>query len=211
MFKKLLLLGLFIIGANQTFAQSGTIEANTGGFSFIPAFASTNPHFILNLNTNNKKRLSGHIISNIRMQNGIPTNIIFIGRYKVIDQKFKLIVGYHIPAVQINDDFTVKSFRAQEITASYPLTNSFTFSTFFLHGEGTNFDFNANLFCFNGSYNKKNFNFLTQYYLLNLDNTYGVSETISYKLSNKFSLKGFINKTLSNGDTKWTLGLNYKL
>ncbi len=192
-------------------AQSGSIEASTGGFSFVPAFASTDPHFILNLNTNERNRLSGHIISNIRMENGIPRNLIIIGRYKLIDQKLKVVVGYHLPALQIKDDFTVDSFRGQEMTALYPITNSFIFSTFFLHGEGTNFDFNANLLSFNGVYIKKNFNFLTQFYFLNLENTKGMSETITYKINNKFSLRGFVNKTLTDGDTKWTLGLKYNL
>jgi len=211
MIKRILITTVLVLIAKISVAQSLSIEANTGGFSFIPAFASTDPHFILNVSTSTDHRLSGHLISNIRMENGMPRNMIFISRYKLVDQKLKVILGYHLPAFQIKDDYTIDSFKALEITTIYPVTNSFTLGTYFLHGEGRNFDFNANLLSFNGSYNKGKFNFLTQYYFLDLDNVKGIAETINYKLNDKFYLKAFFNHTFSNGDFKWTLGLRYHL
>jgi len=53
--------------------------------------------------------------------------------------------------------------------------------------------------------------FLTQAYVLDMDNTYGMAETIAYKLSNQFSLKAFAAKIISSGELKWTVGVKYNL
>jgi len=53
--------------------------------------------------------------------------------------------------------------------------------------------------------------FLTQAYVLDMDNTYGMAETIAYKLSNQFSLKAFATKIISSGELKWTVGVKYNL
>jgi hypothetical protein len=55
------------------------------------------------------------------------------------------------------------------------------------------------------------FGFPSQGYILDLDQTFNVAETVSYSLNPRFSLKGFVNQTLSNNDFKWTLGLAHKL
>lgn len=211
MIKRILLVIAVSLITKISYSQSLSIESSTGGFAFIPSFASTDPHFILNANTNLEHRLSGHLISNIRMENGLPRNLILIGRYKLVDQKLKVILGFHLPAFQIKDDYTVNSFIAQEITTSYSISEAVIIGTYFLHGEGRNFDFNGNLLSFNSSLNSGNFNFLTQFYLVNIDNTKGVAQTIAYKLNDKFSLKAFATKIVTSGDFKWTLGLKYNL
>jgi hypothetical protein len=47
-----------------TFAQAqyASFEASTGGFSFIPAFTSEDPHIIVNAGTTDSKRLSFHLL-----------------------------------------------------------------------------------------------------------------------------------------------------
>jgi NADH:ubiquinone oxidoreductase subunit B-like Fe-S oxidoreductase len=58
----LLLLG----GSFLSFAHTGSIEVNTGGFSFIPAFTSREPNLIINAGTNPQKRLTGHLMYMMR-------------------------------------------------------------------------------------------------------------------------------------------------
>ena len=209
--KKLLLLSAFVLIAKISFGQYASIEASTGGFSFIPAFASSEPHFILTAGTSSKHRLSAHLLTNIRMENGLPRNFILISRYRLIDQKLKMNVGIYLPAFQITDDYTVNSFFTQDVSISYPISESVTIGTFYLHGKGRNFYHNSNFLSFNTTVIKGKMSYLTQAYVLDMDNTYGMSETLAYTLNEKFSLKAFATKIISSGEFKWTVGLKYNL
>ena len=192
-------------------AQYANIEASTGGFSFIPAFTSDAPHFVINAGTNENKALSFHLLSTVRMSNFTPRGVVFISRYKLIDKKLKATVGIHLPAIQISDDYNVDTFFAQEFIANYEVTKNVTVGAFYLHGKGKNNDFEANFLSFNANVVQGNFSFLSQLYGLDLDRTYGVSETISYKLNKNIDIRGFVNKTLSDGKSNWTLGARYSL
>jgi hypothetical protein len=192
-------------------AQYANIEASTGGFSFIPAFTSDDPHFVINAGTNENKALSFHLLSTVRMSNYTPRGVVFISRYKLIDKKFKATVGIHLPAIQISDDYHVDTFFAQEFIASYPVSKTVAISALYLHGKGKNNDFEANFLSFNTNIVQGDFSFLTQLYGLDLDHTYGVSETITYKVNKNIDFRGFANKTISNGKFNWTLGARYNL
>ncbi len=192
-------------------AQSASFEASTGGFSFIPAFTSEDPHLIINAGTNENKKLSFHLLSTIRLSNLTPRSVVFISRYKVIDKKLKVNIGIHLPALQISEDYLVDTFFAQELITSYELSKSVSIGSFYLHGKGRNNDFEANFLAFNTTVNKGNFSFVSQLYGLDVDNTYGVSETITYKINKNIAARGFANKTISNGKFNWTLGLRYNL
>lgn len=106
------ILGLaFVCSFSSTLtAQQGSIELSSGGFSFVPNFTSEDPHFILNMSTSSEKRLSAHLLSLVRTENLVPRNAILITRYQLLDRRFKLSVGTHLPAFQINDDYTVDPF-----------------------------------------------------------------------------------------------------
>lgn len=192
-------------------AQYANFEASTGGFSFIPAFTSEDPHLIINAGTNDSKPLSFHLLSTVRLSNFTPRGVVFISRYKLIDKKLKATVGIHLPAIQISDDYLVDTFFAQEFIANYPVSDNVTIGAFYLHGKGKNNDFEANFLAFNTNVVQGDFSFLSQAYVLDLDHTYGISETISYKWNNKIDLRAFANKTLSDGKFNWTLGARYNL
>jgi len=192
-------------------AQHASFEASTGGFSFIPAFTSEDPHLIVNAGTTDTKRLSFHLLSTIRLENFNPRGVIFMSRYKFIDKKLKASIGVHLPAIQIDKELHVDTFFAQEVIASYPLSNKWSLGLFYLHGEGRNNDFKANFLALSTTLVEGNFNFLTQAYGLDLDSTYGVSETITYKVTKSIDFRGFANKTISNGKFNWTLGARYNL
>lgn len=192
-------------------AQYANFEASTGGFSFIPAFTSEDPHLIINAGTNESKRLSLHLLSTIRLSNLTPRGVVFISRYKLVDKKLKVNIGVHLPALQISKDYLVDTFFAQELITSYELSKSVSIGTFYLHGKGKNNDFEANFLAFNTNVVRGNFTFVSQLYGLDMDNTYGVSETITYKINKNIDARGFANKTISDGKFNWTLGARYNL
>lgn len=103
---KLILSLALAVSAIQLHAQYGSVELSSGGFSFVPNFTSEDPHFILNMGTSSEKRLSAHLLSLVRTENLVPRNAILITRYQLLDQRFKLSVGTHLPAFQINDDYS---------------------------------------------------------------------------------------------------------
>ncbi|MBP6181256.1 hypothetical protein [Flavobacterium sp.] len=208
---KTLLIIISFLFSSLTHAQYANFEASTGGFSFIPAFTSDSPHLIINAGTNNNKRLSFHLLSTVRLSNLTPRGVVFISRYKLVDKKLKLNIGVHLPAIQISDDYLVDTFFAQELIASYELSKKVSVGAFYLHGKGKNNDFEANFLSFNTNIVQGNFSFLSQLYGLDMDETYGISETITYKINKNIDVRGFANKTISDGKFNWTLGARYNL
>ncbi len=202
---------LFVLIASSAYSQYGSVELNTGGFSLVPAFTDDQPNFIINLGTATDKRVSGSLIANIRVDGMKPRGGIFITRYKLIDKKLKLQLGAHLPAFQVDEDFHMDTFFAREVLATYQLNESVGFTGMFIRGTGMNNDFKMKLFNFMTIIRKNSFVFATQVYGMDFENTYGIAQTISYTLSEKFSINGFLNKTLSNGSSISTLGLRYHL
>jgi len=190
-----------------TYGQYGSLELSSGGFSFVPAFTDNNPNLILNAGTATNGLIPGHMIANVRMTTMNLRGLIFISRLKLSDKKFKLSAGIHLPVLQIDETFKTDSFFAQEVIASYPLSDKVQLSSMYIHGKGRNNDLEINLLTLNVNVIKGNFSFLSQLYLLDLDNTSGIAEHVNYKLTDKWDLRGFINYTLSENDFIWTLGL----
>ena len=202
---------LFVLIASSAYSQYGSVELNTGGFSLVPAFTDDQPNFIINLGSATDKRVSGSLIANIRVDGMKPRGGIFITRYKLVDKKLKLQLGAHLPAFQVDEDFHMDTFFAREVLATYQLNESVGFTGMFIRGTGMNNDFKMKLFNFMTIIRKNSFVFATQVYGMDFENTYGIAQTISYTLSEKFSINGFLNKTLSNGSSISTLGLRYHL
>ncbi len=202
---------LFVLIASSAYSQYGSVELNTGGFSLVPAFTDDQPNFIINLGSATDKRVSGSLIANIRVDGMKPRGGIFITRYKLVDKKLKLQLGAHLPAFQVDEDFHMDTFFAREVLATYQLNESVGFTGMFIRGTGMNNDFKMKLFNFITIIRKNSFVFATQLYGMDYENTYGIAQTISYTLSEKFSINGFLNKTLSNGSSISTLGLRYHL
>ena len=202
---------LFVLIASSAYSQYGSVELNTGGFSLVPAFTDDQPNFIINLGSATDKRVSGSLIANIRVDGMKPRGGIFITRYKLVDKKLKLQLGAHLPAFQVDEDFHMDTFFAREVLATYQLNESVGFTGMFIRGTGMNNDFKMKLFNFMTIIRKNSFVFAIQVYGMDFENTYGIAQTISYTLSEKFSINGFLNKTLSNGSSISTLGLRYHL
>ena len=195
--------------AVQVDAQYGSVELSSGGFSFIPDFTSRDPHIILSAGTGTGKRLSAHFLSLIRTDNLTPRNAIFITRYQLIDRRFKLSIGTHLPGLQITDDFTVDSFFGQEVLTNYRINDKWSLRSMYLHGKGRNLDLEMNFFTAGAAYAKGKLNTYSQFWILDLDNAFGISQSVGHQLSPHYSLRLFANQTLSNGgDFIWTVGLS---
>ena len=189
-------------------AQHGSIELSSGGFSFVPNFTSEDPHFIVNMGTNSEKKFSAHLLSLVRANNLVPRNAIVITRYKVLDKRFKLSVGAHIPAIQINDDYSVDSFFAQEVLTDYQINDRWSVRSMYLHGKGRNLDLEIHFFTAGAAYRKGKFSSYSLFWVLDLDNGFGLSQSFGYQLGKKLTLNAFANQTLSTGDFIWTVGLS---
>lgn len=208
--KQLLALCL-ILTAFSLNAQTGSIEMSSGGFSFIPAFTSKEPNIIINASTNPKKRLTGSLMYMMRMKSMTPTTVALFTRYRFVDRKFKAIVGIHIPAFQMTEDYEVTSFFGRELTLSYPVSEKLTLGSFILNGNARNTDFKVTLVSGNTNYHHNKWNLLTQGYYLTVGDLTGIAETISYDINKHFQAKAFCNYTLTNGEVIATVGLKYNL
>ena len=194
-------------------SQYGSIEFNTGGFSFIPLFTSNKPHFILRAGTNEKKRLSINLINLIMMDGFHPANYSLITRYKLIDKKLKLSIGVQLPGYRLFENEEYKARSVQSIRASISLNPKTDFLFLYLHGEGKNFEMNNNFY---SVYFRKTFKKLvsnSQIYILftslEPDSSYGIAQKISYRLKDKISLNFFINKSLTNEVFNKTFGIQF--
>jgi len=208
--KQLLIVCLVIASFSLT-AQTGSIEMSTGGFSFIPAFTSKEPNLIINAGTNPKKRLTGHLMYMMRIQSMTPTTVALFTRYRFIDKKFKAIIGIHMPAFQMTEDYEVTSFFGRELTMSYPVSKKMSVGSFILNGQARNTDFKVTLISGNTNYHHKKWNFLSQGYYLSVGDLTGVAETISYDINEHFQAKAFGNYTLTDGQVIGTISLKYNL
>lgn len=202
----------FLVCSNVK-SQYGSIEFNTGGFSFIPLFTSNKPHFILRAGTNEKKRLSINLINLIMMDGFHPANYSLITRYKLIDKKLKLSIGVQLPGYRLFENEEYKARSVQSIRASISLNPKTDFLFLYLHGEGKNFEMNNNFY---SVYFRKTFKKLvsnSQIYILftslEPDSSYGIAQKISYRLKDKISLNFFINKSLTNEVFNKTFGIQF--
>jgi hypothetical protein len=209
--KQLLAICLIILSIGSSKAQTGSIEMSTGGFSFIPAFTSKEPNLIINASTNPKRRLTGNLMYMMRVQSMTPTTVVLITRYKFLDKKFKAILGIHMPAFQMTEDYKVTSFFGRELTLNYPVSKKMSVGSFILNGQARNTDFKVTLISGNTNYHHKNWNLLTQGYYLSVGDLTGIAETISYDINSHFQAKAFGNYTLTDGNVIGTVGLKYNL
>lgn len=209
--KQYLFATLFFLSTINVYAQTGSIEMSTGGFSFIPAFTSKEPNIIINASTNPKRRLTASMMYMMRIKSMTPTTVALFTRYRFIDRKFKAIVGIHIPAFQMTEQYKVTSFFGRELTMVYPINEKWNVGSFILNGNARNTDFKVTLVSGNTNFRHKKWGLLTQAYYLSVGELTGVAETITFDLNKHFQAKAFGNYTITDGKAIATVGLNYKL
>lgn len=201
-----------------SYSQSGSIELNSGGFSFVPIFTSDKPHIIFRGSTNNKKRLSLNLIHLIMLDGFTPSNYMLTARYKIVDKKFNLSIGTEFPGgyrVLKNEEY--RSRNVHEIRSSYPINSKTKLSFLYMHGQGRNFEMSNNFYAFYFQRNLKKFTASSQVYalyssLLN-EPIAGVAQKVSVRLKDKIILNLFINSSIAGEDyiSNKTIGLEFYL
>lgn len=194
-----------------SFAQYGRIELNTGGFSPIPAFSDDKPNIVFGAGTNPNKRLSAHVIGNIRVEGKYLRSIIFMTQYKLIDKRIKLSIATHLPVLDVSEDFHTDTFFAQDARISYGINEKSSIMLQFVHGKGVNNDLEIFLLSLSHNLKAGKFNFQTQFYGVDYEHTWGMAERINYQVSKKIYLAGFYNKGIGGSPDISTFGLGYNL
>jgi hypothetical protein len=203
---------LLVLISQLALSQYGSLELSSGGFSLVPAFTDTAPNFILNAGTSENKLLSAHLIGNVRVNGMNPRSFIFITRAKLLgkkESKLKLTAGIHLPVLQIDEDYHVQTYFAQEVIAKYPLSKKFLLNAMYIHGKGRNNDLEINLITLTGVLLQNKFSFVPQVYYLDLDRTIGVAQGVNYRLNPRFDLRGFLNYTITSNTFIGTFGIRY--
>lgn len=200
---------LALLFSSVLFAQYGSVELNSGGFSPVPAFTDSHPNLVIHAGTSSEKRLSAHLIANVRIEGTYLRSAIFVTRYQLINKRFKLAIATHLPVIQVSEEFLTDTFFAREVTASYELDSNSSLGMLFVRGQGLNNDLRLKLLSLYHRINVGKFSFHTQVFGVDLDNTYGKAENINYRLSDRMFLSAFYNKSLSNGPDNRTIGIGY--
>ena len=204
--------------SSYTFSQTGSIEINSGGFSFIPIFTSDKPHIIFRGSTNDKNRFSLNLLSLVMLDGLTPSNYMLTARYKIFDKKFKFILGAEFPGgyrVLENEDY--RSRNVYEIRSSYPINSKMKLSLLYMHGVGRNFDMTNNFYSlyFHCEFKKIKIMTSSQIYILYSDllnePSAGIAPKISFKLKEKILLNLFINRSFLGEEKIFnrTIGLEF--
>ena len=142
-----------------------------------------------------------------------PANYSLISRYKLIDKKFKLKIGFQLPGYRLFENEEYKARHVEEVRASFSINHNTDLLFLYIHGEGKNFFMNNNFYSI---YFRKSFKKLvttSQLYILftNLkpESTHGIAQKISYQLKDKISLNFFINKSLTDEVFNNTFGIQF--
>ena len=206
--------GIYLISSNS-FSQYGSIEINTGGFSFIPIFTSDKPHIIFRVGTDQNRRFSLNLINLVMIDGLTPSNYSLIARYKLIDKRLQLQIGTQFPGYRVLENEEYKSRYVHEIRSSYPINSSTNLLFLYMHGIGRNFEMNNNFYSFYFQKIFKKFIATTQFYQLYSSlasgPSAGVAQKISFMLSKKIKLNGFLNKSISGDEDIFnkTIGVEY--
>lgn len=159
-FKKTILLTCLVFLAGYAISQqkdstkaelnfSGTINANSNGFSLVPTFSLGKPAIQTGFNISGKGRLSFQPQIWYSMLDYKPWSFIFIWRYKLVQQeKFQLVLGAHAPAINfksatVNEDGEEKDvikarrfYPALEVLPSYQINKDISVGMYYLFGVG---------------------------------------------------------------------------
>ena len=211
----LLYLLLFFLINYYSYSQYGSIEINTGGFSFIPIFTSDKPHMIIRAGTDQSKSFTLNLLNLVIIDGLAPTNYSLIARYRVTNKKFKLYVGTQFPGYRLLENEEFRSRYVHELRASYPINSKTNIKFLYMHAIGRNFEMNNNFYSVYFQKKIKKFLAVSQFYILYTsllnEPSSGIAQNISYQLSKNMKLNFFLNKSISGESDIFnkTFGIEY--
>lgn len=245
---KTILLFFFCLAATVSFSQKidstkrelnfgGTVSATNNGFSLVPTFSLGKPALMTNLSLSGKGRFSFEPMFWYSMLDFKPWSFIFISRYKLVRrEKFNLIVGTHLPAVNFTTTSVVKDsvrqdliearrfFPVGELILGYRFSKYFSLGAYILFGKGL--DKSASTtntfvslrpdFDFIPISEKYFLKFNPQFYYLKMNENDGFYTAASLTLARKncpFSISAMANRVLKSEinvkDFDWNVSLTY--
>lgn len=222
----------------STLHLSGTINANSNGFSLVPTFSLGKPAVQAGLNiSGNKGRFSFHPQVWYSMLDYKPWSLIFIWRYKLVKKdKFEFIVGTHAPAINfksatVTENGVVKDvvkarrfYPAIEILPYYHINKNVSISFYYLFGTGIEKEVSSknHFLSFRTDFNdipltKQIFlRFNPQVYYLAIDDADGIYAAGGLTLAHHkwpLSIGTMFNKALKSSikvsDFEWNVGMTY--
>lgn len=221
----------------QVLNFSGTINANSNGFSFVPTFSLGKPAVQTGFNISRNRRLSFHPQFWYSMLDYKPWSFIFIWRYQLVKQdKFQLVLGTHAPAINfksatVSEDGVVKDvikarrfYPALEIIPVYQIKKDVSLSIYYLFGTGIESEVTSknHFLSFRADFNdipltKQLYLKLNpQFYYLKIDDADGIYLAGSLGLAHRkwpFSVSTMMNKALKSdvnaSDFEWNVGLTW--
>ncbi len=222
----------------STLNFSGSISANSNGFSFVPTFSLGKPAVQTGFNiSGNKGRLSFHPQFWYSMLDYKPWSFIFIWRYKLVKkEKFEFVVGTHAPAINfksatVTEDGVEKDvikarrfYPAVEIIPVYHIKKDISLGIYYLFGTGIETEVNSkNHFLsirpdFNNIPLTKQvyLRFNPQFYYLKIDDLDGIYAAAGLTLAHRkypLSIGTMMNKALKSeidvSDFEWNVGVTY--
>lgn len=126
----------------------GNVSVTNNGFSFIPTFSLGKPAAIVQLAIDGGKRGSFEPEFRYSLE-GKPWSFVFIWRYKLVKRdKFQLMVGTHLPALNFKTVAVVKSgdslnviqssrfFPVVELSPNWLVSKNIGIGLFYLYGRG---------------------------------------------------------------------------
>ncbi len=242
------LLGLFFF-SQTAFAQkadstkkalliSGSINANSNGFSFVPTFSLGKPAVQTGFNIMREKgRFSAHPQFWYSMLDYKPWSFIFIWRYKLLKkEKFDLAIGTHAPAINFRSATVIENgiekdvikarrfYPALEILPVYRIKKDIALSVYYLFGTGIEKEVSSknHFLSLRPDFNniplgKQLFLRLNpQFYYLRIDQLDGFYAAGSLTLAHRkrpFSIGSTVNKALKTDiqtkNFEWNVGLTW--
>ncbi len=222
----------------STLDFSGSISANSNGFSFIPTFSLGKPAVQTGFNiTGNKNRFSFQPQFWYSMLDYKPWSFIFIWRYKMVKtDKFDLTLGTHAPAINFRSATVVENgvdkdvikarrfYPAVEILPVYKIKKNIALSMYFLFGTGIEKEVSSkNYFLslrpdFNRIplTNKLYLRLNPQFYYLRIDDLDGFYTAANLTLAHDklpFTIGTMVNREIKSDintkDFEWNVSLNY--
>ncbi len=247
-FKKTLLIAGLLFFAGYAVSQqtdstktelnfSGTINANSNGFSLVPTFSLGEPALQTGFNISGNGRFSFHPQFWYSMLDYKPWSFIFIWRYKLVrKEKFEFYLGTHAPAINFKsasviEDTTRKDvikarrfYPPLEILAAYKLKKNISLGMYGIFGRGIEKEVaTTNYFLsfrtdFNDIPLTKQFylRFNPQVYYLRIDDEDGIYAAGGLTLAHRkwpVSVGTMFNKAVTSeidvSDFEWNVGMTY--
>lgn len=222
----------------STLHLSGTINANSNGFSLVPTFSLGKPAIQTGFNiSGNKGRFSFQPQFWYSMLDYKPWSFIFIWRYKLVKkEKFDFILGTHVPAINFRSGAVTENgvekevvkarrfYPALEVLPYFHLNKKVSLSIYYLFGTGIEkeVDSKNHFLSLRADFNKipltKQFylRFNPQVYYLAIDDADGIYAAGGLNLAHckwPLSIGTMMNKALKSeidvSDFEWNVGVTW--